>query len=76
MITFMDWPLETPLAEIGTSFGEPAEYRCAVIEGDDLNALDPLLAEANELTLWRSGDLAYQLYVHPLLPDDEPCPGF
>ncbi len=35
-----------------------------------------MLEEANELTLWRSDDVTYQIYAHPLLPDDEPCPGF
>ena len=76
LVSFMDWPLDTPIAEIGTSLGEPAEYRCAQVEGDDLDTLKPSLVEANELTLWRSDDLVYQLYLHPLLPDDEPCPGF
>jgi hypothetical protein len=31
---------------------------------------------ANELTLYDSADVTYQLYLHPLLPDDEACPGF
>ncbi len=76
LVTFIDWPLDTPLADVGTSYGEPAEYRCSVVEGEDLETLRPLAAEATELTLWPSGDLAYQLYLHPLLPDEEPCPGF
>ncbi len=76
LVGINEWPLDTPLAEIGTSYGEPAEYRCALIEGEDLDAFLPQLAQSNELTLWRSGDFAYQLYAHPLLPDDEPCPGF
>lgn len=71
----LDWPL-APIATLGTSFGEPAEYRCAVIEGNDLATLRPMLAQANELTLWRSDEITYQLYLHPLLPDDEACPGF
>ncbi|HYI22018.1 MAG TPA: hypothetical protein VEX62_05200 [Candidatus Limnocylindrales bacterium] len=75
LATEVDWPLE-PLAELGTSFGEPDEYRCALIEGEDLETLRPMLEQANELTLWRSDDVTYQIYAHPLLPDDEPCPGF
>ena len=76
LVSFMDWPLETPIADLGTSLGEPDEYRCALVEDDDLETLKPPLAEANELTMWRSNDLAYQLYLHPLLPDEEPCPSF
>ena len=75
LVTEVDWPLD-PLAELGTSFGEPAEYRCALIEGEDLETLLPMLNQAHELTLWRSDDVTYQVYAHPLLPDDEPCPGF
>jgi len=35
-----------------------------------------MLERANQLTLWRSDEVLYQLYLHPLLPDDEACPGF
>jgi len=75
LVTVVDWPLD-PISTLGTSYGEPAEYRCATIEGDDLATMLPLFQQANELTLWRSEDVTYQLYAHPLLPDDEPCPGF
>ena len=74
-VTEVEWPLD-PLAELGTSFGEPDEYRCTLIEGEDLETLLPMLEQANELTLWRSEDVTYRIYAHPLLPDDEPCPGF
>jgi len=26
--------------------------------------------------MYRSADVTYQLYLHPLLPDDVACPGF
>ncbi len=71
----LDWPLDEPLATIGNSISEPSEYRCSVIEGADLQTLLPLFAQANQLTLWRSDDELYQLQLHPLLPDDEGCPG-
>jgi hypothetical protein len=74
LATLLDWPLE-PLATFGTSFGEPAEYHCALVEGAELSGLWPLLQQANELSLWRSDDVIYQIYLHPLLPDDEACPG-
>ena len=76
MATEVDWPLDQPLATLGASWGEPAEYRCGLIEGEDLGTLRPMLDRATELTLWRSDDVLYQLYLHPLLPDDEACPGF
>lgn len=76
MANEVDWPLDTPLATLGTSWGEPADYRCGLIEGEDLGTLRPMLDRATELTLWRSDDVLYQLYLHPLLPDDEACPGF
>ena len=75
MANTVDWPLDTPLSTLGTSWGEPAEYRCALIEGEDLTTLRPMLQQANELTLWRSDDVTYQLYLRPLLPDEEACPG-
>ena len=69
----LEWPLDTPLADLGTSMSEPANYRCGLIEGDDLAALMPLLQQANELTLWQSDDTLYQLELRPLLPDEEPA---
>jgi len=75
MANEVDWPLAEPLATLGTSWGEPAEYRCAMVEGDDLATLRPMLEQASELTLWRSEDVLYQLLLHPLLPDEAVCPG-
>jgi hypothetical protein len=36
----------------------------------------PLFQAANELTLFEADDELFQFYLHPLLPDDEACPGF
>ena len=30
---------------------------------------------ANQLTLWRSAERTFSLVLHPLLPDEEACPG-
>ncbi|MGI8928400.1 MAG: hypothetical protein ACR2H0_02880 [Candidatus Limnocylindrales bacterium] len=76
MANEVQWPLDRPIADLGTSWGEPAEYRCAMIETEDLATLRPMLERATELTLWRSDEVLYQLYLHPLLPDDDACPGF
>ncbi len=72
----LEWPLDVPLSKLGASLSEPAEYRCGSIEGDDLTALRPLLQQSNELTMWESEGTLYTLRLHPLLPDDEACPGF
>jgi hypothetical protein len=71
----LEWPLDEPLGTLGTSISEPANYRCASVEGEDLAALMPLLQQANELTMWQSEDALYQLNLRPLLPDEEACPG-
>ena len=72
----VDWPLDTDLATLGVSWSEPAQYRCAEISGEDLAVALPVFAAANQLTLYESAGVTYQLYLHPLLPDDEACPGF
>jgi hypothetical protein len=72
----VDWPLNTPIAELGVSISDPANYRCALIEGEDLQAMLPLFQQTNQLTLWRSEGTLYQLILRPLLPDEEPCPNF
>lgn len=74
MATTKDWPLD-PLATIGQPMSFGTDYHCAVIADADLDTLRPLLAEANELTLWHSADQLYQVLFHPMLPDDEGCPG-
>lgn len=75
LVSELDWPL-ADLATLGESLSEPAQYRCFVVEGDDLATLRPMVAQANQLTWWNSGSEAYQLQLHPLLPDDEDCPAF
>jgi hypothetical protein len=68
------WPLTTPL----DSFGDPQQVgiqdaRCGVVTGADLEALMPLLQQANQLTPWTSGGARYRLVVRPLLPDEHGC---
>lgn len=72
MASEVDWPLAT-LATLGFAIEPGQQYRCAVIEGPDVDLLRPLLANANELTLWASDGATFQLDLHPLLPDDEGC---
>lgn len=70
----VDWPLDR-LDSYPVSISEPVAYRCFALTGDDLAAVRPMFESANELTLYRSAEVEYQLYLHPLLPDDEACPG-
>jgi phage tail protein X len=64
--------LEWPLADLST-MGEavqPEGFRKAVVTGDDLAKLQPLLSQATQITLWKSGDHEYYLSFRPLLPDE------
>jgi len=75
LVHTVDWPL-ADLSTLGASWSEPAQYRCFELAGDDLAVVRPTFELANELTLYRSADVTYQLYLHPLLPDDVACLGF
>lgn len=68
----LDWPLPTPLAELGAPYPFD-DWRCAVVAGDDLAPLMEQLTTANRLTRWRSGDGEYTLIARPLLPDEPEC---
>jgi hypothetical protein len=73
-VTEADWPLDESLASVGTLIDEGSGRRCAEISGADLVTLNPVIAQANELTLWRSDGATYSVQFHPLLPDEEGCP--
>lgn len=74
LATTRDWPLD-PITEQGVGIDDAGTYRCAELSGEDAEAMKPLLAESNELTMWRSEDVVYQVYFRPLLPGEEACPG-
>ena len=76
LATTLEWPLDTSIADLGTRISDPASWSCGVVQGEDLIALRPLLDQANELTIWISDGNEYVLRLHPMLPDEEPCPGF
>jgi hypothetical protein len=68
----IEWPLASNLA----GFGEPfltAEQRCGVVAGEDLAQVLAQLQDANQLTLWTSGDESFYLFLRPLLPGEEGC---
>jgi hypothetical protein len=72
MVTQVDWPLE-PLADLGALIEPTQPYRCAVLEGDDVDAVRPLVQNANQLTLFVSETDTYQLRLRPLLPGEPGC---
>ena len=61
-----------PLGDIGTlgAAVQPEGFRKVVVSGQDLAKLQPLLSQATQITLWKSGEREYYLYFRPLLPDE------
>jgi hypothetical protein len=64
----LDWPLDD-LATSGQTV-LPDGYRKVVVSGEDLAKLKPLLSQATQITLWKSGDTEYHLSLRPLLPGE------
>ncbi len=65
----LPWPL-ADLGTAGTEVPNARGLREVVISGDDLSLVKPLLDQATQITLWKSGDAEYNLYFRPLLPDE------
>lgn len=66
----VSWPLDGPLAGFDasdTGYG----YGCRVVDGSDWTDLvQPMAADANQLTPWRSDGERYTLVFRQLLPDE------
>lgn len=67
----LEWPLAGSLAEFGQPYS--LDYRCGVVEGEDLATVMESLRDANQLTLWTSGGASYYLFPRPLLGGEEGC---
>ncbi len=68
------WPLSTPLATFGEALPTLFQgQRCGVVTGSDVEAVMPLLEQANTLTPWTDDGASYGLIVRPLLPGEEGC---
>lgn len=68
------WPLRTPLATFGAAgTGAAVNYRCGVVSGADLELLRPLLAQATQITSWKSAGSLYTVLPLPMLPDEAGC---
>ena len=69
----IDWPLDTPLSELGEPFSLLEMARCFVLEGREFADVMSLLNDANTQTQWISEEEAFVLLVRPLLRDEEGC---
>lgn len=75
-ITTVDWPLATPFSDFGLPVPIGEESRCATVSGAvDLEALLPVLRDANQLTRFVDGQgVERSLLVRALVPGEpSPC---
>jgi hypothetical protein len=75
-VTTVDWPLDTPFADFGQPVPLGEQARCATISGAlDLDALLPVVRDANELTRFVDEQgVERSLLVRVLVPDEpSPC---
>jgi len=69
------WPLDTTLETFGDALPTLMEgQRCGVVDGADLEAVWPLLGQANALTPWTDSDASFGIAARPLLPAETGCP--
>lgn len=67
------WPIGV-IDDAGVVVGDASlGMRCIEVSGDDLDALLPVLHEANALTPFTSGGATFSLIVRPLLPGEAGC---
>jgi hypothetical protein len=71
------WPLATDFADFGQPFAGGEGLRCAVVSGEDVEALLPALLNANQMTIFVDASAAeHSLNVRALVPGEEsPCAG-
>jgi hypothetical protein len=68
------WPLDRTIADLAEPVAGAPDISCAVVSGEDLAKLRPLVGRANELTPWKSDGKTYWLRFRPILPDESGCP--
>jgi hypothetical protein len=71
-----EWPTDEDPATFGEEMADFGDgTRCAVVEGEAGATWLAELSNANENTIWTSGDRRYSIDVRPLLPhEDRTCP--
>ncbi len=69
----IDWPLATPLSEMGEPYSMLEMARCFVLEDQEFADVMSLLSDATTLTRWSSDGQQFILHIRPLLPDEAGC---
>ncbi len=69
----VDWPLQTPLASLGSPLAGFSGTRCSTLSGVDLTTVVAAAGKATQISPWRSGGSLYSLILRPLLPDQKDC---
>jgi hypothetical protein len=71
------WPLATAPSVSGTPGAEGIDFRCTVVEGDDVATLVDAVQKAPAGTQWIASsdrNATFQVVVRALLPDEAGCP--
>jgi len=69
----LKWPLATPMAKFGETSAAMVDYRCGVVEGEELQQMLASAAGANQLTNWVDGKDRANLIFRPQLPNETGC---
>jgi hypothetical protein len=70
-----DWPLAAPLATFGAPVADGSQ-RCGIVSGADVEALRPVLEDANLQTQWvqeRETSATFGITVRPIIAGEDPC---
>lgn len=72
MSSVEEWPLEASFAEL-EEWG--MGWRCLEVSGEEAAHLFEMFSNANQATLWDTGDQEVGIRARPLLPDEKACSG-
>lgn len=66
----VEWPIDGDAATFGDPYPILEGARCGIVDGSEAEAWYGVLAQANQLTRYSSGDHTYQVTPRPVLPGD------
>jgi hypothetical protein len=69
----VDWPIATKLRSLGEPVSWDESTRCAIVDGDDWDAIRAAAEGANQLSPWTDGRTERSVAFRPLLPDENGC---
>lgn len=70
MASVEEWPLDTPFADM-EEWG--MGWRCVEVSGGEATDLFEVFSDANQATLWDTGDEEVGIRARPLLPGESGC---